>query len=296
MIMDTIIRNVQICCSKANVILPWRKKNLLFSLPFFLLPLIFNLSGHCVGINNNNINMNAHLPFLTVHSSGNYEKQRLGGNADGGYVITILPNVAYDCYISAGVGMDEQFSGKFVETYGMHEFNSYAFDGTVNAYPHEYTTNISFVKKNIASYNDNHHTDLSFLLDTYHSIFLKMDIEGSEYDWIMGVRDENMNHFAQIVMEVHGVNDDSWGYSYEGKVKCFEKLSKTHVLVHAHGNNNSGTQHNIPEVLELCYVHKKFFSQCPDLNTDPLPSPTLDSPNNELYPDHDMNFPPFVHT
>ena len=40
-----------------------------------------------------------------------------------------------------------------------------------------FTNDITFVKKNINSFNDESNTDLSFLTETVDNIFLKMDIE-----------------------------------------------------------------------------------------------------------------------
>ena len=77
----------------------------------------------------------------------NFDKKiRLGVNTDGGYVIADL-NCNYDCYISAGVSDEESFSRDFIEKYDMNEYNSFAFDGTINSYPYNYTNKISYIKK-----------------------------------------------------------------------------------------------------------------------------------------------------
>ena len=62
----------------------------------------------------------------------NFDKKfRLGVNEDGGYVIGELYG-GYDCYISAGVSNEESFSRDFINKYHMNEYNSFAFDGTIN--------------------------------------------------------------------------------------------------------------------------------------------------------------------
>ena len=73
-----------------------------------------------------------------------------------------------------------------------------------------------------------------------------------------------------------------------------EKLSKTHYIVHAHGNNNSYVMNNIPDVIELTYVNKKYFSSVPDFNTRQLPIVNLDFPNNNNFQEINLNFYPFV--
>jgi len=84
------------------------------------------------------------LNLLEVHEFNN--KTRYGCNNDGGYVIAELDET-YDCYISAGISNEESFSRDFINKHNMN--NNYAFDGTIDEYPIQYTENITFFKKNI---------------------------------------------------------------------------------------------------------------------------------------------------
>ena len=234
------------------------------------------------------------LTALTVYQFD--DKIRLGNNLDGGYVIALLPD-SYDCYISAGVANEESFSRDFIKKYNMTKYNSYAFDGTINNYPYQYTRDITFMKKNINSYFDDKNANLQFLMSKYNNIFLKMDIEGGEYPWLLSLTDEKLNSFKQIVLEIHGINDNSWGSSYEDKVTCLKKLANTHYLVHAHGNNHAKLTGNIPNVIELTYVRKNLFPNNLELNKNKLPDELLDFPCDYLVPSNpevDLNFPPFV--
>jgi hypothetical protein len=233
----------------------------------------------------------SHLEFLKVYAFD--KKIRLGIQQDGGYVIADLSG-GYDCYISAGVGREESFSKEFIERYGMNEFNSFGIDSSIENYPIEYTNSISFIKKNISYVNDSANTNLRYLTKIYSNIFLKMDIEGGEYGWIRGMTDSELSKFRQITIEVHGVNNDSWGTSYEVKKECLQRLSNTHYLVHAHGNNARGTTNYIPNVFELTYIRKNELSYIPSLNTRPLPNKEIDFPNNVNRLDHPLNMPPFV--
>jgi len=233
----------------------------------------------------------AHLDFLKVYEFSN--KIRLGINSDGGYVIADLSG-GYDCYISGGVGREESFTKEFVEKYKMHEFNSFGIDSTIEAYPIEYTNNISYIKKNISGVNDTSNTNLVYLTEKYHNIFLKIDIESGEYYWLPAMTEKNLSSFKQIVIEVHGVNNDSWGVPYSVKTECFKKLANTHYLVHAHGNNARGMTNYIPNTLELTYVRKDYFHSPPGLNTVVLPIPGLDYPNNLNRADHLLNMKPFT--
>ena len=231
------------------------------------------------------------LELLQVYHFDN--KIRYGANCDGGYVFADLDG-DYDCYISAGISNEESFSRDFIEKYNMNEYNSFGFDGTINNYPYEYTKKINFIKKNISGFNDDNNSNLSILMNTYKNIFLKMDIEGAEYPWLLNTDEKQLSNFKQIVIEFHGITNDGWGTSYSDKIKCLEKLSKTHYIIHIHGNNWGPTVNNIPDVIELTYVNKSYFNSIPKFNTIPLPIPNLDFPNNTRSCDINLNFYPFV--
>ena len=230
------------------------------------------------------------LELLQVHHFD--KKIRCGINRDGGYVFADL-NGNYDYYISAGISNEESFSRDFINKYNINISDSYGFDGTINDFPYEYTRNIQFIKKNINNFNDDTNTNLSFLTEKYNNIFLKMDIEGGEYPWLLQIDETQLNKFKQIVIEFHGITNDSWGCNYNDKVKCLEKLLKTHYLIHAHGNNFGSVQNNIPDVIELTYVNKNYFETPPELNTQPLPIPDLDYGNCNRT-DYNLNFYPFT--
>lgn len=238
----------------------------------------------------NNINL------LTVY---NYEKKiRNGFKGDGGYVYGDLStnnnyNNLYDCYISCGVSFDDSFSQDFIKIHNMNSSNSYAFDGSIDNYCYENCENkISFIKKNINSYNDSNNTNLDFLFQKYNDIFLKMDIEGNEYNWILNTPIEYFDKIKQMVFEFHGINGNNWGTLYKDKLSCFEKLNETHYIIHLHGNSFDKTTFEIPDTIEITYINKKYFLNKPIINLSSLPS-NLDY-NNSSNPDHDLNFYPLI--
>ena len=231
------------------------------------------------------------IELLQVYNFDN--KIRCGINSDGGYVLGELEGV-YDCYISAGISNEESFSKDFINKYNIDKEHNYAFDGTIDNYPTEYTDNILFIKKNINYFNDENNSNLSFLIDIYDNIFLKMDIEGGEYPWLLSMTELQLMKFKQIIIEFHGITNSEWGCEYDNKVKCLEKLSNTHYIIHAHGNNHASVVNGIPQVIELTYVNKKYFNTEPSLNTQPLPILNLDFPNCWCLEDINLNFYPFV--
>ena len=217
-----------------------------------------------------------------------HRKRRLGCHGDGGYVIADIGG--YDCYISAGISDEESFSRDFIQHY--HTTANFGFDGTIESYPTQYTTKVDFYAKNIGAVNDDVTTNLSDIMSTYTSMFLKMDIEGGEYPWLLHTSLHQLSKFKQIVIEFHHIHNDE-GCSKADKVVCFKKLATTHYLIHAHGNTCCDSIHGMPNVLELTYLNKKCFRHIPPLNTTPLPLP-IDYSNTET-PQIQLKYP-FVYS
>jgi len=240
------------------------------------------------------------VDYLKVYDCNN--KIRLGEKSDGGYVFIDMPVDSYDCYISAGVSNEESFSRDFINKYNMNSQNSFAFDGTIHNYPYEYTKKITFYRKNIAPYQSPNHVNLRYFINNFSNIFLKMDIEGWEIPWINSLSKDDLLKFKQIVIEFHGINDNScnstyddnsWNSTYDDKLKTFRILSETHYLVHIHGNNYSGIVNGIPDVIEATYIRKDCLNKTPMLNTTSLPIKDLDYPCCKTLPDYNLSHYPF---
>lgn len=222
---------------------------------------------------------------LTVYKSP-FTKIRLGKDYDGGYIISDIPNINYTTLLAGGIENDISFEEDFIKKYP--NVKTYAFDGTINELPSK-NNNITFIKKNIGFENNENITNLHNIINENDSIFVKMDIEGGEIPWIKSLSNEQMNKFEQIVMEFH------FPFSHD-EIHVFDKINKNHYLIHFHGNNCCGVRNhygvNIPNVFECTYLHKKYFKNTPELNTDLIPS-ILDMKNtskDEIY----INYPPFV--
>ncbi len=219
--------------------------------------------------------------------------------ADGGYVIADIKD--YDCYISVGVNDEESFSRDFINYAGMKLSQNYAFDGTIDAYPHKYTSNIHFVRKNVTDKETENTTNLRYLFDKHKDIFLKMDIEGGEYLWMTSLTSEDLLHFKQLAFEVHCPTDDSYDISSAHKVEFFKKLAENHYLIHVHANNNGlgwgkdRYKDGLPTVMELTYIRKDCVIGKPELNSISFPIPGLDY-KNAPYEDMIIDYPPFVFT
>ena len=224
---------------------------------------------------------------LTMYCSP-FPKRRVGRANDGGYVIAELP-CQYDLLLSAGISDDISFEEAFCDLYT--NVPCVAHDGTIKKLPKEHPK-ITFVQKNIGPSNTDKTTTMQDLLSTHQNVFLKMDIEGAEFDWINCLTLDDLNKLSQIVIEFHWPQNQYHQH-------LLEKLNVTHYMIHFHENN---TTHEVaihkgvvvPVVFECTYVNKKYFDGLPELNTEILPT-ALDQPNfywmSELY----IDYPPFVH-
>jgi hypothetical protein len=222
---------------------------------------------------------------LTVYNSP-FKKVRIGKEYDGGYVITEIPNMKYNLLLAGGVEQDISFEEDFIIKYP--DVSAYAYDGTINNLP-KVNNNITFIKKNIGSENNNHVTNLHDIIDKNYRIFVKMDIEGGEIPWINSLSETQINKFDQIVIEFHHPFSNN-------EIPVFDKINKNHYLIHFHPNNCCGTRrHNgviIPNVFECTYLHKKYFINTPELNRELIPT-SIDMKNTskeDIY----INYPPFV--
>lgn len=234
------------------------------------------------------------LSLLTVYEWSKENKKRYGANADGGYVVAVLPG-NYDCYLSCGVCEEESFTRDFLNdhTY-LPKTCCHAFDGTIEDYPWSYTNNIIFHKKNISGNETSTETNLHYFLQIFKDVIIKMDIEVWEVPWILSLSRGHLQNIKQIVFELHGVFDNSLGVQFQHKLKCLEIMNQTHYLVHVHGNSACPKYvNNVPSVIELTYVRKSEFPYPLPLNKDPLPIEGLDFGNNSNN-NYDLNFPPFV--
>lgn len=188
-----------------------------------------------------------------------YTKNRIGKANDGGYVIA--DPFKYDCLISAGISDDSSFEREFLRLHS--DIPCFAFDSTIASFPQQ-QDRIMWWKKNISSQNGPTTTNLHELIDKYHNIMLKMDIENGEYDWLPTLSDTHLSRLVQIVIEFHSLEKpQNWIW--------LQKLSRTHWLVHVHANNFCRPTEiqgvTIPHACEFTFVNKCHIN-CDHLERD----------------------------
>lgn len=116
-------------------------------------------------------------------------------------------------------------------------------------------------------------------------VFVKMDIEGSEYR----VLDDLLGHSGNIVamaIEFHDVDIVPQMFN-----SFVEKIKRDFHVVHIHGNNMGGiAPFNFPINPEITFLNKRFFRSAPGPSRLTYPVPGLDRPNYPQFPDFTFEF------
>ena len=119
-----------------------------------------------------------------------------------------------------------------------------------------------------------------------NNIFLKIDIESSEYL----ILDQIINFPKKIIgftIEFHELN------IYRKKVEAFlDRVKKNYRLVHIHGNNYTGLDEKfIPYTVEMTFARLDFINMKNlKKNNKSYPIEGLDQPCNKNHPDINLKF------
>lgn len=134
----------------------------------------------------------------------------------------------YDCYIIAGIEENELFSKLLMMN--MNVEKGIAFDPNIQKISQYFPDNIKVVNKQIAYKKDLYCENLSELGEE-KDVFLKMNIYGEEYLWVLSLPEETQKKFKQMVIVFHDINNNSTQQRAMNKIKCFQKLKTTHDIV-----------------------------------------------------------------
>jgi hypothetical protein len=116
-------------------------------------------------------------------------------------------------------------------------------------------------------------------------VFVKVDIEGSEYRILDSLIDRSGNIVA-LAIEFHDVD-----ILAERFISLVARIRREFHLVHIHGNNLAGvTQSGFPMAPEITFLSKRFFSLLPQPSQLGYPVTGLDSPNYPGMPDIELKF------
>jgi|TARA_Y100000294_G_scaffold104743_1_gene97331 hypothetical protein len=118
------------------------------------------------------------------------------------------------------------------------------------------------------------------------NIFIKMDIEGTEYKVLNDIIDLS-DFIGAIVVEFHAIDKYEEDFN-----KIINKISKYFNIVHVHGNNYSKllTNQNFPSTIEITFLNKSHCDKNVKLSVKKYPLEGLDQPNKISRPDYDIVF------
>ena len=179
-----------------------------------------------------------------------HEKIRIGKDGDGGYVmLNDFGSVsgAYSLGIADEVSWDLEMAKRGIRVE--------QFDYSIDRSPVENPLFV-FSKKKIETTKD-------ILREPQKGRILKIDIEGSEWNFFEQASVEEMKSFVQIVGEFHYF---SLYYKPDWQAKALralQKLSQTHQLIHIHGNNGGevfwADHQPFPDLIELSFVLRSEY-------------------------------------
>jgi hypothetical protein len=215
-------------------------------------------------------------------------KKRLGPHEDGGYVMPefILENC--NALMTYGVGNDIRYEEEFSRLYNK---NVYLFDHTIENTGWE-KDKLKFIPEGLGIGEKckewyQHYEELNLSGD----VFLKIDIEGGEFNYI---NTTDLTKMAEKViglsLEIHWIDDLN---NRIQAISLLKKLSDNFILCHIHGNSWGDLWeydgYQIPKVLELSFINKKFVENFePDIQKYPIEG--LDISNCPHREDYKLDF------
>jgi hypothetical protein len=193
---------------------------------------------------------------------------------DGGYGLYEKFTLESDAVYSFGVGqLPEQV--EFDRQMAAIGKKVYMYDYSVDGPPvnHE---NFFFHKEFVSSQNAYEFLKINGDLDK-KNLLGQFDIEGSEYEMILNVDNDFFNHFSQLSIEFHYLDQVR-----EDQLETFKLLNDRYYIYHLHANNHgkkTDESGKIPETLEISYLRKdKVENIAPYLDKNPRPIIGIDKP------------------
>ena len=242
--------------------------------------------------------------FLKPYQIKNSNLIRIGPNKDGGYVIDKRIIKRTYNLITCGLNDDWEFEKEFLKR--NIKCHLYAYDHTINNkfwikrfikdiihllllkklrwwkildifkyinYLNFFRKKkIHFKKKIVFKKKNYEEITIPEILKNLKNIFLKIDIEGDEYQILNDIK-KNSKNLVFLIIEFHDVHKN---------LKKIEKFLKKFdlKLIHIHANNFEGTNRdNVPKVLELSLLNKKFYKIKNKLTNNIYPIRSLDYKN-----------------
>lgn len=232
--------------------------------------------------------MNTNFMALLKPQNVFQEKIRLGPPEDGGYVIPESVLQKCSALMTYGVGNETRYEEEFFKLY---KKPTYLFDHTTGHSEWE-RDGLKFkpqglgYQENCKEWYENYQE-----LGIEGDVFLKIDIEGYEYEYFNLTDVSKMkDHVIGMILEIHWIDN---GENRKNAVKILEKLKENFLLCHIHGNSWGDLWdfegYSIPKVLELSFINRKYVDQHEPDNQD-YPIEGLDISNCPHREDYKLDF------
>jgi hypothetical protein len=238
------------------------------------------------------------LGLLKPYDVPEVGKKRLGGPGDGGYVL--LDDLeSIGAVYSIGIGTDVSFDEELAKL-GKEVF---MFDHTINGPPLSHP-NFRFVREGAGKEND----EFAAIYTIEHQIqklghvgrgdlILKIDVEGAELDIFSSISSQTLQHFRQMTMELHSIQNIGDPNFRAKFTAAFSRINSLFTLFHVHANNHGsiGFVHGliVVDTLELSYVRSHLVKRQDSTTIYPT---VFDFPNWASRPDYLLWFYPFLPT
>ncbi len=229
--------------------------------------------------------------YQAYDEGGPIQLRRIGKDHDGGYVIPEPAIQKADIVIGYGVDNDISFEDSATAIYGKPSFG---FDCTCpRIRPTQRECHFvpsCIVGKNSApkfSKSGTFDEHLDWFRATDKKIFIKMDIEGNEYEAMPDIL-ERAHQVTGIVLEIHFMEPGQISQA----LHLMQNLDREFLLVHVHANNYckfcftaSNAAGNISRVLELSYINRALVERY-EVSSNQMHPASLDQPNAPSLPDN----------
>lgn len=230
--------------------------------------------------------LRATLRLLEPQKAIGVAKTRVGSAGDGGYVqLDDLTGVIHA--FSFGVCDDDAWDLAMAQAGVPVEQFDHSVDNAPSSHPL-----LRFHRKMITAQRGPDSESLSALVSEFSKsdapdLFLKMDIEGWEWEVFDATPDDLLAKHAQIVCEFHDLSQFGSPHFYFRAKRVIEKLHRLFAVTHVHANNcvpyNLIANIPLPDVLEISFASRARYRFEPSQETFPTP---LDAPCSPDKPDY----------
>jgi hypothetical protein len=243
---------------------------------------------------------------------------RLGGNKDGGYLLSNKSLSKCNFLISIGISYNWDFEKDFLKNKNIENLSIIAYDNSISLKiikkfslknliiffirPSFKTIQriskfFSYIKTfnrknaihyplNLAKFNSKKTINLDRIFDNIKnkSIILKIDIEGSEY-LLMNDILKHLSKINVLIIEFHFIQKNKVHF-----LKFIKNLSKKFYVSHVHINNATFQWSDKAEIVECTFERKTHFKSKVNFSKSSYPLKNLDFPSSKNIADPKIIF------